>query len=106
MAEAAAARAEGSAFMQTKSDHAEQAKAIARLLLEVQAVNVNTENFYQYVSGILSPIYVDNRRTISFPRQRAVIVDAFVNLFRDVIGLGTSNWWRGSPAGACPGRPG
>ena len=92
----------GGAFMQTKHDRAEQAKAIARLLLEVQAVNVNTENFYQYVSGILSPIYVDNRRTISFPRQRAVIVDAFVNLFREVIGLESFDLVAGVASGGVP----
>jgi orotate phosphoribosyltransferase len=88
--------------MHTKYVHSEQAKTIARLLLEVQAVNVNTENFFQYVSGILSPIYVDNRRTISFPRQRKVIVDAFVNVFRDVIGTENFDLVAGVASGGVP----
>jgi orotate phosphoribosyltransferase len=50
---------------------------IARVLLEKQAVTLNTEEPYTYASGIRSPIYCDNRRMIFFPRERELITRAF-----------------------------
>jgi orotate phosphoribosyltransferase len=54
-----------------------QAQEIARILLEKQAVTLNTKEPYTYASGIRSPIYCDNRRMIFFPRERALIAEAF-----------------------------
>ncbi len=51
---------------------------IAKILLEKQAVTLNTAEPYTYVSGIRSPIYCDNRRLTFFPAERKIICQAFI----------------------------
>lgn len=55
---------------------------IAKLLLEIKAVTLNLKNPYRYTSGILSPIYCDNRLIISYPDKRKTIIDAFLGLIQ------------------------
>ena len=56
-----------------------QAANIAKILLDVGAVNLNIQQPFKFTSGILSPIYCDNRLVISFPEQRQLIIDAFID---------------------------
>jgi orotate phosphoribosyltransferase len=49
-------------------------REVARLLLDVGAVAIDLEHPFRYTSGILSPIYCDNRMLISFPIERRRIV--------------------------------
>ena len=49
------------------------AQHVARVLLEVEAVKLNLEQPFQWASGWLSPIYCDNRRTLSYPALRTYI---------------------------------
>jgi orotate phosphoribosyltransferase len=51
---------------------------IASLLLERSAVTLRPEEPFRYSSGILSPIYTDNRVLISYPDARDKIVTALV----------------------------
>lgn len=53
---------------------------IAKILLEIKAVTLNLKKPYRYASGILSPIYTDNRLIISHPDVRKRIIQAFVDL--------------------------
>lgn len=61
---------------------------IAKYLLETQAVKFSPDEPFKWASGILSPIYCDNRVLLSFPEIRTSIIDAFVteikNNFPDV----------------------
>lgn len=59
-----------------------QGTEIAKLLLEIKAVTLNPSEPYRYTSGILSPIYCDNRLIISYPDKRKRVIDAFLNLIR------------------------
>ena len=43
----------------------------ARLLLEIKAVNFRPEEPYTLTSGWKSPVYIDCRKIIFFPRARA-----------------------------------
>jgi orotate phosphoribosyltransferase len=52
------------------------AREVARILLEIKAVTLNCEKPYRYVSGILSPIYTDNRLLMGYPEKRRQIIDA------------------------------
>ncbi len=52
-------------------------KKIAELLLSLKAVMLNTQQPFRYTSGVLSPIYCDNRLVISYPDKRQQIVAAF-----------------------------
>ncbi len=45
----------------------------ARILLEIKAVNFRPEEPYTFTSGWNSPVYIDCRRIISFPRARSKI---------------------------------
>ncbi|SEP00967.1 orotate phosphoribosyltransferase [Salinihabitans flavidus] len=53
----------------------EIARLTARMLLEIGAVNFNTEEPYVLASGLPSPSYIDCRKLISFPRIRATLMD-------------------------------
>lgn len=52
-------------------------EAIARDLLEIGAVTVRPEAPYTWASGIQSPIYCDNRLTLSYPAIRSRITRGF-----------------------------
>ena len=52
---------------------------IAKILLDINAVQLNVHQPFEYSSGIRSPIYCDNRLLISFPDLRGKIIDAFVD---------------------------
>ena len=47
----------------------------AKMLLEVDAVVFNAEKPFIFTSGWASPVYIDCRRLISFPRLRQTIID-------------------------------
>lgn len=51
---------------------------IAEALLRIKAVRLNPANPFQWASGWLSPIYCDNRQTLSYPEIRSLVRDAFV----------------------------
>ncbi|WP_047795435.1 MULTISPECIES: orotate phosphoribosyltransferase [unclassified Exiguobacterium] len=53
-------------------------KQIAEALLQIEAVTLSPTEPYIWSSGLKSPIYCDNRLTLSFPNVRQVIVDGLV----------------------------
>src|ERR1051326_4318511 len=55
---------------------------VAELLLELKAVSFSVDTLFTYVSGIQSPVYIDNRRLISHPRERKIIVRYLVDAAR------------------------
>jgi orotate phosphoribosyltransferase len=56
--------------------------AVAHALLEIGAVGFNFEYPITFKSGILSPVYVDNRRLPFYPAQWQIIIQAFQNLIQ------------------------
>lgn len=56
----------------------EVSREIAGLLLRLGAVSINVEQPFRYASGIVSPIYCDNRLIISHPAERGQVVDRLV----------------------------
>lgn len=48
-------------------------KAFARKLLEVKAVKLQPNDPFTWASGWKSPIYTDNRKTLSFPELRTMV---------------------------------
>jgi len=55
---------------------------IAKSLLDIQAVFLRPHDPFIWASGLRSPIYCDNRLTISYPEVRELIADGFVELIR------------------------
>ena len=51
------------------------ATTVAKILLETRAVNFRPEEPYKFTSGIASPVYIDCRKLISFPRARRKITE-------------------------------
>ncbi|MFC7061270.1 orotate phosphoribosyltransferase [Halobacillus seohaensis] len=51
---------------------------IAAQLLNIGAVQISPQKFFTWTSGLKSPIYCDNRLTMSYPKVRNEIIDAFV----------------------------
>ncbi len=51
----------------------DKAKKIAKLLLEIKAIKLQPKNPFTWASGWKSPIYCDNRITLSFPFVRKFI---------------------------------
>ena len=51
------------------------AMTTARLLLEVGAVNFRPDPPFTFTSGLASPVYIDCRKLISYPRIRAACMD-------------------------------
>jgi len=50
----------------------------AELLLKIKAVKLSPKNLFTWASGIKSPIYTDNRITLSYPEIRTFIRQHFV----------------------------
>lgn len=66
-------------------DRALMASEVARMLLEIGAVNFRPDPPFKFTSGLASPVYIDCRKLISYPRIRAAAMDfACSTLMRDV----------------------
>ena len=59
------------------------ARDIARSLLQIKAIKLNPANFFIWASGWHSPIYCDNRATLSYPSVRKQIYEAFATLIEE-----------------------
>jgi orotate phosphoribosyltransferase len=57
-------------------------KQTAEYLLQIKAIKLQPSNPFTWASGWKSPIYCDNRKTLSFPEVRSYIRDSFAGLIR------------------------
>lgn len=55
-------------------------KEIAQDLLSINAVKLSPEKPFTWASGWLSPIYCDNRKTLSYSEIRTRIAEAFIDI--------------------------
>jgi len=68
---------------------ADFAARTARILLEIKAVLFNADKPFIFTSGWASPVYIDCRKVISFPRERRAIIEMAGKLLRDRAGQGS-----------------
>jgi orotate phosphoribosyltransferase len=61
----------------------DRALKVAEFLLHIEAIKLNPENPFTWASGLRSPIYCDNRKTLSYPDVRAFIRDSFAATIRE-----------------------
>lgn len=59
------------------------AEKVAQGLLDIQAVTLSPDQPFTWASGLHSPIYTDNRLTISYPEVRTNIYQGMVELIKD-----------------------
>ncbi|MDD7909925.1 orotate phosphoribosyltransferase [Pseudovibrio exalbescens] len=61
------------------------AEITANMLLEIKAVHFRPEEPYTFTSGLASPVYIDCRKLISYPRIRNTLMDfATATILRNV----------------------
>lgn len=70
-------------------------KQIAEKLLQIKAIKLSPQKPFTWASGIQSPIYCDNRLTLSYPEVRKIILKSFVEKskhydFDAVVGVATA----------------
>ena len=58
-------------------------KKVAKLLMDIQAVFLRPNDPFTWASGIKSPIYCDNRLTLSYPRVRDVIEQGLADIVKE-----------------------
>ena len=51
---------------------------VARELLKIGALKISKDKPFTWASGMLAPIYCDNRLTISYPKARRILTDGFI----------------------------
>jgi orotate phosphoribosyltransferase len=65
----------------------EAAETTARILLETKAVLFSPDKPFTFTSGRVSPVYIDCRKLISFPRARRKLMDMGAALIERAIGF-------------------
>jgi len=60
------------------------AKKTAEYLLQIKAIKLQPSNPFTWASGWKSPIYCDNRKTLSFPEVRSFIRDSFADMIKEL----------------------
>jgi len=66
---------------------AEAAETTARILLETKAVLFSPDKPFTFTSGRVSPVYIDCRKLISFPRARRKLMDMGTALIERAVGF-------------------
>lgn len=58
-------------------------ESIAKMLLDIKAVKVQVNPPFTWNTGLLAPIYCDNRLLISYPKERELVVKGFIELIKN-----------------------
>jgi orotate phosphoribosyltransferase len=61
----------------------ESARKVAAMLLQIEAIKLNTQKPFTWASGWKSPIYCDNRLSLSFPEIRTTIKEGLVQAIEE-----------------------
>lgn len=59
-------------------------KKTAEFLLQIKAIKLQPSNPFTWASGWKSPIYCDNRKTLSFPEVRTYIAASFASMVKEL----------------------
>ncbi len=90
----------------------QQKLSLARRLLDIKAIKLQPENPFTWASGWHSPIYTDNRKTLSYPDLRTYVKGGLVNAILDhfpeataVAGVATGAIAQGALVADALGKP-
>jgi len=90
----------------------DMAPKVASMLLQIQAIKLNTDKPFTWSSGWKSPIYCDNRLSLSYPAVRKSIRDGLVSAIREnfftvesIAGVATAGIAQGALVAEAMDRP-
>ena len=63
------------------------AKTTAKFLLEINAIHFNSVSPFTLTSGLKSPVYIDCRKLISYPKARSILINFCSDIVVNKIGL-------------------
>lgn len=69
--------------MSARTDYS---RKIAENLLQIGALKINVEQPFTWASGMRSPLYCDNRKTLYYPAVRKLICEGFVDAIKNQYG--------------------
>ena len=78
------------------------AQTIAEMLLRTEAIQVYKEKPFVFVSGRISPVYIDCRKILSFPDEREYIVTELAKKAETAIGLSSIDIVAGGETAGIP----
>lgn len=67
-------------------NHDDAARQTAKFLLQIKAVKLSPDSPFTWASGRKSPIYCDNRLTLSYPEIRTFIRQRYVDIIAEQFG--------------------
>ena len=56
---------------------------LAEYLLQIKAIQSNTQQPFTWTSGIKSPVYCDNRKLLSYPEVRTYVKNGLISLLKE-----------------------
>ena len=74
----------------------------AKMLLEVEAVHFRADEPFRFTSGWASPVYIDCRKLISFPRVRNTMMDFAASVILREVGFETLDAIAGGETAGIP----
>lgn len=66
-----------------KTNNISVEKAVAKILVKIKAVTISSGKPFRFVSGIISPIYADNRLLMGYPLLRREITIYMASLLKE-----------------------
>ena len=78
------------------------AELTAKMLLEVKAVHFRADEPFRFTSGWASPVYIDCRKLISYPRVRTTLMDFAASVILRNIGFETLDAIAGGETAGIP----
>ena len=63
------------------------ARTTAKFLLEINAIHFNSVSPFTLTSGLKSPVYIDCRKLISYPKARSILINFCSDIVVNKIGL-------------------
>ena len=72
-------------FQKTKNNR-EMARQAAAMFWKIGAVKFRPEQPYTFASGLVSPVYVDCRKIISYPKVRSALMKSAVSVLKERVG--------------------
>ena len=80
----------------------ETARTAVRILMEIEAILLRPEEPFTFTSGRKSPVYVDCRKIISYPRARARLMELLSRQVQEQVGYETFDVVAGGETAGIP----